>query len=168
MADYEATARTNRFAVKDPKKFKRDMAALFKESETHAEVKEEDGKFLILFYGPPPGYLEFDPPVPKRKLPAAVLADGVCWDKTVIRGGDGSEVVQELSFDFHCLLAQYLADGEVAILTEIGHEGMKYLIGKAVAIDNKGQEVTIDINDICPLAAAKFGVPLEKITKPEY
>jgi hypothetical protein len=56
--------------------------------------------------------------------------------------------------DFTADLADVLADGAVAIVQEIGHEKLRYLVGFARAINNKGETAEISIDDIYEKAAA--------------
>lgn len=54
-------------------------------------------------------------------------------------------------------LAGFLADGEIAVLIEAGAEKLRYITGVAVAIDNRGQRIDVDLRAIYDLAQMKFG-----------
>jgi len=54
--------------------------------------------------------------------------------------------------DFVGELSSHLADGEVAVVQVIGWEKMRYLNAYATAINNKQEQVNVDISDIYPLA----------------
>jgi hypothetical protein len=49
-------------------------------------------------------------------------------------------------------VAAHLRDGEVAIFLEICAEGMNILFGKAVAVNSKGECVSVSLGDIYTLA----------------
>ena len=50
--------------------------------------------------------------------------------------------------DLHAELAGHLAEGEVAILEEIGTEKLRYLVGYAVAVNHRGEKLAVSIDDI--------------------
>lgn len=50
--------------------------------------------------------------------------------------------------DFFGELSTHLIDGDVAIVMEIGREKMRYLNGLAIAVNSKGETVSIALNDI--------------------
>jgi hypothetical protein len=54
---------------------------------------------------------------------------------------------------FPQLVAEHLADDEVAVFVECWHEGLRYVGGDALAINNKGETVIIHTDDIYGLAA---------------
>lgn len=55
-------------------------------------------------------------------------------------------------------LAPHLADNEVAILLEIGHEKLRYLVGQATAIHPSGRSIAISLDDIYRTAQDTFGI----------
>ena len=71
-------------------------------------------------------------------------SDSGCLPNT--KGPDNDEC------DFIAELAHHLADGEVAIVIEIGYEGARYLGGSATAVNNQGELVTINTDSIYDLA----------------
>lgn len=58
--------------------------------------------------------------------------------------GDGSET----DIDFMAELAKHLVDDHVAVVIEIGHEKMRYLVGYALAINSKGETAEVSVDDI--------------------
>lgn len=50
-------------------------------------------------------------------------------------------------------LAEHLQDGSVAVLMEIGAEKLRYLVGEAIAVNSKGESVTVNIESIYDQAA---------------
>jgi predicted secreted hydrolase len=50
------------------------------------------------------------------------------------------------------LIAPHLADGEVMLIMESGNEGYRYVIGYAIAFNNKGEYRTVHLTDIHALA----------------
>ena len=66
--------------------------------------------------------------------------------------------------DFMSELSEHLADDEVAILQESGAEKLRYIVGYAVAINNKGERREITIHGIYDLAK-ELG---KNVTQAEY
>lgn len=56
--------------------------------------------------------------------------------------------------DFLGELAEHLPDGWVAVYEEVGYEKMRYLVGYAMAINNKGETKEISISEIYERAKA--------------
>jgi hypothetical protein len=54
-------------------------------------------------------------------------------------------------------LAGHLADGEIAVLFEIGNEKLRYLIGTATAVHASGKRVDISLSEIYTRARDAFG-----------
>ncbi len=73
---------------------------------------------------------------------------------------------QEIEVDFMEELAKHLADDSVAVLEAVGSEKFRYLIGYAVAVNNKGESVSINLDMIYELAKQKFGA--KEISKAMY
>ena len=76
--------------------------------------------------------------------------------------------VDDEELDIPQMVAEHLADGEVAVFMEVGHEKLRYLTGGAVAVNSEGEEVIVSIIDIYKLAAAHFGINEEEISRAEY
>ena len=104
MANYYGFTRTNYFAVKDEEKF-RQVVASCQASEENPKVWEEavDGQTLFAFgcYGSLSG------------LPC----------------GDEEDYECDLGA-FHSALQQVVADGHAIIITEVGYEKLRYLVGE--------------------------------------
>jgi len=142
MANYYATARSNYFAVKDEKAF-RDWAGLLGLTilEPGHRDKTADG---IRRFG---------------------ISSGNCDDS----GGWPNVVWNDEACDYdpievHEQLSAHLADNEVAVLLEVGNETLRYVAGVAVAVNNKGRTVTVNLDSIYS-AAQKLG---SNITRAEY
>jgi hypothetical protein len=58
---------------------------------------------------------------------------------------------------------KFLADGEILVLQGNGSEGMRIFTGFAVAFDNKGNSVSLSLDDIYAKAAKKFKVKQDTI-----
>ena len=69
--------------------------------------------------------------------------------------------------DFVSELAAYLADNEVAVVMANGYEKMRYLVGYAIAINNKKERREIDLAGIYELASQLTKKP-KRITRAEY
>ncbi len=142
MANYYATARSNYFAVKDETKFRQ-------WAESH------DLEVMT------PNYPERIP----HEVPRFAITPS---DDSHHGGWPGSrfneETQEDESIALHEELSLHLADGEVAVLMEIGNEKLRYLIGYTVAVNNKGETASMDLNAIYELAK-----PLGKtLTEAEY
>ena len=69
--------------------------------------------------------------------------------------------------DFVSELAGHLADHEVMIVMGTGYEKMRYLVGYAVAINNKKERREIDLAQIYEMAKQLTRKP-KRITRAEY
>ena len=142
MANYYATARSNYFAVKDETTFRKWAESLGLEilEPTHHN-KVADG---IRRHGITPGNGD----------------DSGGWPTS--RYDEESDQCEAI--DVAAQLSAHLADGEVAILMEVGHEKLRYLSGSAVAVNHKGETAVVELDDI--YEAARVLGP--KITRAEY
>ena len=86
-------------------------------------------------------------------LPSAYMPDDA--------GNEGEDV------DFVDELAGHLADHEVLIVMGTGYEKMRYLVGYAIAINNKKERQEIDLAQIYELAK-KLTTKPKRITRAEY
>jgi len=73
---------------------------------------------------------------------------------------DDVDVVEDIS--------EYLAEGEVAIIQEIGSEKLRYLVGYAVAIDWKNEKKWVNLCDIYDIVGEKYGKWGKDISRCEY
>ncbi|MHB8409563.1 MAG: hypothetical protein ACYDHY_15975 [Acidiferrobacterales bacterium] len=92
------------------------------ESVPDVNVVEDDGRFVLL----------------------GDNADGAgwpCW-----RTNGNADEAEE--FDLPAFVSQHLAKDEVAIFMEVGAEKLRYLVGYAVAINDKGKRKTVSLGDI--------------------
>jgi hypothetical protein len=142
MANYYATARSNYFAVKDENAFREWAAALRLTvlEPTHRD-KVADG---IRRFGIAPGNGD----------------DSGGWPTSLYR--EETDECEEI--DVSEQLFVHLADEEVAILMEVGNEKLRYLCGSAVAVNNQGKTVRLDLASIYR-KALKLG---PNITRAEY
>ena len=65
------------------------------------------------------------------------------------------------------LIAPHLQDNEICILMETGAEKLRYLIGYAIAFNNRKEGVDVNLKNIYEQARKKFG-PAASITDVEY
>jgi hypothetical protein len=72
---------------------------------------------------------------------------------------DELDIIQELT--------PHIADGDVAILMAVGYEGMRYVDGTAVAINNQGEFRQVSLHDIYKVAEA-LAAPGTEITRASY
>ena len=65
---------------------------------------------------------------------------------------------EDIEVDFIDDVSKHLTDDSILVLQAIGNEKMRYLTGYAVAVNNKGESVSISIDNIYKMAQEKFGV----------
>ena len=75
--------------------------------------------------------------------------------------------LEDSEFDVADEISQHLADGEVAIFMESGHEKLRYVSGIALAINSAGETKKVDMDDIHGLAKELTDRP-DDITRAEY
>lgn len=127
MANYTATARSNYFAVKD--------ATAFEAWCKERDLKTWQGKG-------------------NKAARYAIAPSDYCdhggWPEH--RDDDG-DLLEELCDG----LVHHLADGEVAVMFEIGSEQLCYLLGTATAVHASGKRVDINLSEIYTRARDAFG-----------
>jgi hypothetical protein len=125
MANYYATARSNYFAVKDEKVFREwtSLIGLTILEPTHHD-KVADG---VPRYGITPG-------------------DGDDSGWPTLRYNEETDDYDDI--DLPGQLSAHLADDEVAILMEVGNEKLRYVSGSAVAVNNQGKSVLLNLGTI--------------------
>jgi len=129
LANYYGFTRTNYFAVKDEERF-RQVVASCQASEEAPEVWEKatEGQTLLAFgcYGSLSGFL--------------------CED----------EEDCECDLDaFHNALQQVVADGHAIIITEVGYEKLRYLVGDCTVITSQEIDYT-NLRDVGLTKAQQF------------
>ena len=128
MANYESAARSNRFRVKDEQQF---QAWVEQFGNIRAEP-EGSGVYVLLETDGAgwPFYRELEEPLTRQTA-------------------DGLEVTEwEEEIDFPAELSEHLAEGEVTVLEEAGHEKLRYVAAHAVAVNHKGETLHVDLDDI--------------------
>lgn len=140
MANYYSSCRTNYFRVKDPEQFKADMKSIPVDIVHNDDCATKD---MFMLYG----------------------ADDGGWPSFRYTTEEQThEHIEDL--DIFTYVADRLADGQVAIFMEVGAEKLRYLIGQAVAINNKRQTRVVDLNTIYKIAQTL--APGSEITRAEY
>jgi hypothetical protein len=59
--------------------------------------------------------------------------------------------------DLACELSAHLEEGEIAVLLQAGAEKLRYITGDALAVNHRGEQVTLSLDDIYGLAKTAFG-----------
>ena len=78
-------------------------------------------------------------------------ADGAGWPSyRYVEEGENDEL------DLEGELSQHLAEGEVAVLMEVGAEKLRYLVGYATAVSWTGETTTVSLDDIYERAVDRF------------
>lgn len=137
MANYYASCRSNYFKVKDEDKF-REYFSKVSGIEIH---DRSDGSFCLL----------------------GCDIDGGGWPSVYY----DEEQEDYIEYDFMDGIAEFLAEGEVAIFMEVGAEKLRYLVGYAYAVAWTGETMGVSIDDIYAQATDKF-VGCNTITGCEY
>ena len=135
MANYQEICRSNYFRVKDMEAFVKFIQDF--EGQGMEIIKSDDDEELVGFLAP-------------GGLPSS-------------RYHEESETYEDI--DFTGELAEYLADGEVAIIMGVGWEELRYVNGYAIAINNKGEIRHTHLDRIYDLAKE---IAENEATKAEY
>ncbi len=123
MSDWYGTSRSNYFMVKDVDKFKALCARWGIEFVAKSDEPELVGFLGLSEYGGLPSYrLEKDK--------------------------DTDEMIELDSDDFYTELAENLKDGEVVVMIESGAQKHVYITGFAIAINSKGETVSLSLDEI--------------------
>lgn len=59
-----------------------------------------------------------------------------------------ADVYEDQELDLPAELAEHLAQGEVAVLEEVGAEKLRYLSAHAVAVNHRGEQIRLDLSEI--------------------
>lgn len=130
MANYNCCVRTNYFHVKDPDAFRSFMCRVYgTEDDVELwEVKDHDGN-LVFGFGTNGGI------------------SGLC---------DVDEEDNDDSYDlFIDGLQEHLCDDDAAIILEVGHEKLRYIVGSATVVTKKHCEY-LDIRSLATAKAAEL------------
>ncbi len=120
--NYEATARSNYFRVKDDAEFRQ----WAQRRSLYVIPTEQGGQ----------NYFMIQP-----------SSDG-SWPSEYLNDDTGN--IEE--FDLVPELARHLRDEDVAVLMEVGHEGARYVAGVALAVNARGEIRRVSLEDIYELA----------------
>lgn len=69
-----------------------------------------------------------------------------------------AEAEEDVDVNFNAELAALLAEGEVAVVMEVGYEKLRYLHGYAVAVHASGETEEVSLRSIYELAEQRWGV----------
>lgn len=130
MANYERTARTNYFRVKDREKF----------IDFAKHLKSESGNVRVTMRDEPGKEWRF-----------ALGCDGGI-DGLFIHEDDDPEEAYEL---FLAGLQNHIAEDDAVIILEVGNENLKYVTGLATIVTSKAIEY-LDLTEIAKRRAAKM------------
>jgi len=198
MANWYGTARSNYFRVKDPEAFKdwinamHDLFLLEKDGkfgfyaegdsgsfpsyiEKHSTevigcIRSPQGEtvrsFTHVAYGDAPDDEKVRDDATRyfHGLPEWMGQDNPTLDLKIEEQSD----MEDAEMDWSFMLAPHLAEGEVAVLLEVGAEKIRYVTGWATAITWDGRETFINLDSIYAKAAAEFGIDKASITEAVY
>jgi len=146
MSDYNATARTNYFKVKDVAALKAELIEHGITPDSHEGARA--GAEFVLDDGPGN--------TPSGSIALFSYSTWPSFDEDSVaqRLGifDEETDVPQKHASLQALISSHLVEGEVAIFFEIGFEKMRYLGGVSVAINAAGETRRIDLADIYELA----------------
>lgn len=150
MSNYDATARSNRFLVKDVDALKEHLGRYGLTATTFDQPYAGD---LIVSAGergrPANEVTLFSsggwPPLDEDSTAARLELDDVTEETWIQLGLD--------DIGLEGLIASHLEENQVAILVEVGQEKLRYLGGTAVAVNAAGETRRVDLDDILELAA---------------
>jgi len=125
MSDYNATAASNTFRVRDRAAFERALDGLSIRVATAVGARDTRHVYL------------------------ACEADHGCWPSE----RDDPERHEGVEVDLLALVAAYLEPGEVAILKEAGAEKLLYIGGVACAVNAAGETAQVSLDEIFERAA---------------
>lgn len=137
MANYYSSCRTNYFKVKDKAAFELAMS----EIPCIEVVHKENDSFCLLGDDP----------------------DGGGWPSWM----QDEDTEEEREIDLPLEVSKHLIDGEVAIFMESGAEKLRYIVGYAIAINSKGEQVSLGLNDIYDMGRGLTDRP-QDVTIAEY
>lgn len=144
MAVWQGVARTNYFRVKDKDAFLK-MVGDF----GNLHLKWVDS-------------IHFDNSEPWQYV--AIISDDGYWpDYRYNHDIESPELDNQI--DFPKEVAKHLAENEVAIFTGAGFEGGRYVTGESLAINAKGEDLYINLNDIYQMVKNAWGIDT---TRAEY
>lgn len=119
MANYLAACRSNYFRVKNPKDFE-DWC----DHIPTLACREVDKENMYMLYVDCP--------------------DGSGWPAYLWHEDTG----EETELDLVAELSEFLFEGQIAILEEVGYEKLRYLHGSSVAVNHLGETITISLTDM--------------------
>lgn len=125
MANYYAACRSNYFRVKSPAAFE-DWCNSF--DSVVFERQDAENMYMI--------YMDD--------------ADGCGWPTYRYPDDPGSEE-EDTELDLTAELSEFLFEGQVAILEEIGSEKLRYLHGSSIAVNHRGETIEVNLNDMYKL-----------------
>lgn len=133
MANYMSSCRSNYFKIGRPKEFM-DWVSKLPDVVWEAKVSPDSPNDMY-------GMIYVSNP------------DGAGWPTWFY---DDEDDEQELDFFYE--VSQFLAPGEVAVFQEVGAEKLRYLFGQSIAVNDKGEILTVSINDIFEKVNSEWGV----------
>lgn len=145
MANWYGTARSNYFRVRDLDTFKAALAINFGESIEVSEGTDLPGSVCLLEVDGDGWPVCFEPCTDFTPGAAAGLCAG-CGCEHPAGGAPRRELVEEL-------IADHLVEGDVAVLLEVGAEKLRYLTGTAVAVNSRGEQVGLSLDEVYARAA---------------
>lgn len=138
MGNYVSMCRSNYFAVKDLAKFREWVNSFTGDLALLDDVA--DGPLVGICDG----------------------TEGMGWPQHRYEEDDTGDYKD---IDFLGELAGHLARGHVAVLVDIGHDKLRYLVGEAIAVNSQGTVRRVRLIDDIMRKARRLG---KNVTWPEY
>lgn len=141
MANYEGAERTNYVRIRQEKvEWVEKYADSF-----NIEMFEKDGAYCF--------------------TPSEYTDDGCFNTWREYLDAEGNECEDELDL---AKVALCMEEGQVLVILSSGHEKLRYISGWAAAWDWRGNCVSLGLSGIYMLAAEKFDVSVDDISRAEY
>lgn len=183
MANYVASARSNYFRVRDEAAFGAWVATLPGVAAHKENAEDGADRFVLLvedgdcggwpfqrevqLHEPEPhddflrrgrAELERAREAGKTEEEVRALASELQDERCRVLAGS----VEEQEIDLAAELSGHLAEGEVAVLKEVGHERLRALVGEATAVNCRGEKLSVSLQDIYgKVKEAGWGSPTE-------
>lgn len=169
MAQWNGTARSNYFRVKNAEIFKSFIEEYVPELEVQIETVGANAGAVMLMVGPDSdsgGWPTFTSDLPANindlaKEWASIESIDQLSSKGLSKDSGEDEIdeegAEEQEYDLPALICPFLVDWEIVVMMEAGAERLKYITGEALAFDHTGQMVQVSLRDIYKLAKEKFG-----------
>lgn len=169
MAQWNGSARSNYFRVKNAEHFKSFIEEYVPELEVEIETAGANAGTVMLMVSSDSdsgGWPTFSSDLPANindlaKEWSSIESIDQLSSKGLSKDQDEDETEEEegeeQAYDLPVLISPFLVEGEIVVMMEAGAEKLRYITGEALAFDHTGEVVQVSLRDIYKLAKEKFG-----------